>query len=284
MLEHHMDTISASLEQRALLHQLGTQAEQIVAADASFWQLQDALKALVASGFFNDWLNTQLSTFADPTAEPALWLWPRPVVARWGQVSLHLSVIEAEPERFSTCACAAILSPVCGHLACDEYQLPEHRNDVFEPALQAQWTGTRLIGVGDVLCIPAGSLKTLTPSPQHGALVCAELCHADTIAYVWNFDNQTLTAKKAVAQHPVHTQLQASAQVLAVLKHVDSIDVLSELASHPNYEVRWSAIQAIARIAPSKATPLIERATSDAHPQIQAAARRTLQSRGHSHS
>lgn len=58
-----------------------------------------------------------------------------------------------------------------------------------------------------------------------------------------------------------------------------SLDQLHELACHPCHMVRWSAMQAVARIDGSMAMVLIRKAVDDPHPGVRSAARRVIEKR-----
>jgi hypothetical protein len=244
-----------------------------------FWALQGPLQDLVSSGFFSRWVNDRLGEMRNRPDDPGLWFWPQFDVYRSDELDLSVQVVD-EPPPLRTSVGAALYVPIRRALRCQLYEVPPHRNDVFDPSIQLIPTSAPSVGEGEALRTPPDVIVDLQPADACAPVAVAALVLPIARTFRWMFDRTSLQAIRATDASTATVQMRAAAEVLGHFKDPASIGVLVEQTRSPHHTVRWAALQNIARIDAAVALPLLEHALADPTPQIHAAASRTLQQHG----
>jgi hypothetical protein len=106
----------------------------------------------------------------------------------------------------------------------------------------------------------------------------ARLCLAlrPSTGQAWVFDRATLRASFPMLGSRDDSGSIALCRIVAALAEHRALPMLLDLAAHPSHAVRWAAIQAIGKLDGAEARRLLDRAATDPHPHIRAAAQRTL--------
>jgi hypothetical protein len=92
----------------------------------------------------------------------------------------------------------------------------------------------------------------------------------------WLFDRSTLRASYPVLESGEASGCITLCQMVAAMTERRALPMLLELTDHASHAVRWSAIQAIGKLDGREGRRLLDRAVTDAHPHIRAAASRAL--------
>jgi hypothetical protein len=232
---------------------------------------------LVASGYFLTWVNENLSRLVAKPDEAGLWFLPQFNVKRAKGLSLSIAVVTATPT-IVTSSEAALISPIGRQdLKCDLYRIPPYANEIFDPELQLSHAGSISISRGEVFEIRTDQVQDFRAAEGLAPAVAAVLSGPIVSRFKWSFDRSTLRALASADADSADMQLRAASDLLGHVGDPSSLDLLQSLAEHANHAVRWNAIQNMVRIDPAAARDWLIRATSDPHPHIKAAAKKTLQ-------
>ncbi len=243
----------------------------------SFWSLRDEFGILALSGFFLGWVNRHLAELIRSPSEAGLWFWPQFNIHEANGLTLSVAAL-AEQSTIQTHAEPAMYTPIDGQdLHCHRYRLPPHVNDVFDPAIVLEPTGSRTVKRGEVLEVWPDQVYDFQATTKEQPVVAAVLQAPVSMRFKWSFHRSSLKALAAVDADAADTQLRATCDLLGQLGDPSSLEILEGLIGHNHHGVRWSAIQNIVRINPAAARSLLERSVTDPHPHIQAAAAKTLQ-------
>jgi hypothetical protein len=94
--------------------------------------------------------------------------------------------------------------------------------------------------------------------------------------FAWSYSRDTLVASRLSAGTIGNDALITGIQVLGSLGGLGQIETMVELLSHRLHNVRWEAAKAIAKLDMDEGIRQISKLTNDTHPEIRAAAQKTL--------
>jgi hypothetical protein len=96
----------------------------------------------------------------------------------------------------------------------------------------------------------------------------------------WAFRREDGRAFQPIVASPIDSNLVSMIEALGAMERSASAGILNKLTEHPQYFIRWAAMQALSRIAPDEAIVALARAAEDPHPHIRNAANKALRKRG----
>lgn len=96
--------------------------------------------------------------------------------------------------------------------------------------------------------------------------------------FEWSFSRQSLKPVKVSSLRAADSNLTTIFDLLAAVGSPQSVDPLTPYAKHELHFIRWQAIKTIGSIDPRYGLELTERAATDEHPHVRAAAKATLDS------
>lgn len=171
--------------------------------------------------------------------------------------SIHMAVVSDKP------------------LAYDLYALPaRYDNEVFQE-LQLEHLGRRRLEPLTSAFIDASRHVVVFEDSDEATIL--KLQSPFTYPFEWAFDLESLRAWQVTSTILEDTQLVHICEAIAALGAAKHAGPLEQALAHPRHHVRWSALQAIARLDGRRARPHLESAVSDRHPHIRAAARFALE-------
>ncbi|WP_250626066.1 HEAT repeat domain-containing protein [Pinirhizobacter soli] len=169
-----------------------------------------------------------------------------------------------------------LICPITDHpLQVHHYELPNGINlDVFDSKARLKFKESRLYKCGDIIKVD-GRLDAIDVTTSASAMVL-KLTSRHFASQQWAFDRERLSAQQCIASEIVDSELVSLSGVLGAMRAHASIDVLKKLANHRRHFVRWSALQALAKISAAEASPLVAAAISDPHIHVRNAAKKAL--------
>jgi hypothetical protein len=241
----------------------------------TFWLCEDVIGKLLAEGSLSDWINGQLGALlADPQFVGS-WTATEAVLHQGSTWTLSVAIFDT-PRRFvHALPRLALYAPLSAELVADRYRLPiGFRNDVFDPSMRLEPSGTVRAARGELLRLETDRYAYDFQLPQ--PLPVLRFVSASLRPLEWLFSKSTLQAWQANDAELSSTQLRVAAYVLGKIAHHSSIAPLRDLAKHPHHAVRWAAIQNLGRLSRSEALGKIREAVNDPHPHVRRAAQKTL--------
>jgi len=172
----------------------------------------------------------------------------------------------------------AMYAPISGgSVAFDLYHLPRNFDgDCFSPEIILDPPVHELV-MPSVTIVNNARLNVADIfSPTNRPQVVLMLESAAFGGLRWSFDRLTRKALSLSAQNPSDTSVEIILELLAAVRSPESIPVIEALTSHPMHFVRWRAVQTIGAIDVDAGIRHATTATSDAHPHVRDAARKTL--------
>ena len=94
---------------------------------------------------------------------------------------------------------------------------------------------------------------------------------------IWRFDPETLLPSYAIAANPRSSRLQFAASLLSKLGSAEDVSALEGLLEYPDHFVRWSVVKNIMALDEDRGMRALRVATSDPHPHVSRAAKRSLE-------
>ncbi len=160
-------------------------------------------------------------------------------------------------------------------LIVDRYQ-PSHDvdNDVFDPQVTLLLPKREVYVPGSVCVIDTtkGIFDFLVESPTFVMILSGRVRRA----IQWVFSRHTLQAVHAIPSSDNDARMAAIISALAAMRSHTSIATLYGLTTHASHFVRWSALQALARLNPEAAKASLQRATKDTHPHVRSASEKAI--------
>lgn len=247
-----------------------------------FWDATPVFRRLLHSPALTAFLNDQLERLATGFATVSstrVGAGERCLLLRTNGCGLAMHIIRAEPRPARLYGMT--VHRLVGHLSGPpvlihryEQTRPEP-HDVLAPARTLAAPKASRLGPGHVFAQQAARDVVAVSAPD-GPAVLVILESPPVVPFIWEYDAATLAPVRLIAGSLTASRLEYLALMLGRMGHRASIPQLSRLATHHNYGVRWAAIQAIAALDGSTGLDLVHGALDDPHPQIRAAARRTL--------
>ena len=148
---------------------------------------------------------------------------------------------------------ASILIPNAGL-----HELPRRSLDRGSACLMPAGLGIRLISSGQ----PTWTLS-----------IFQEPC----LPFIWQYDMTTKCPVRSISAETATTRIELSLRLLAELGDAPDEAVLASLFGHSAHHVRWQAAATLVRLDETRGLAAIEALTTDVHPQVRAAAGRTLE-------
>ena len=160
-------------------------------------------------------------------------------------------------------------------LVVDRYK-PSHDidNDVFDPQVTLQLPKRKVYLPGSICVVDTrkGLFDFLVESPTFVMILSGRVRRA----IQWVFSRHTLQAVHAVPGNSNDAHIAAMIGALTAMGSATSIATLYKLTAHSSHFVRWSALQALARLNPEAAKASLQRATKDAHPHVRSASEKAI--------
>ena len=160
-------------------------------------------------------------------------------------------------------------------LVVDCYQ-PSHDidNDVFDPQVSLLQPVRKVYAPGSVCTVDVhkGLFDFLVESPTFVMILSGRVRRA----IQWVFSRHTLQAVHAVPSNATDAHIAAMIYALTAMGSPTSISTLYALTTHASHFIRWSALQALARLNPEAAKASLLRATKDAHPHVRSASEKAI--------
>ena len=153
------------------------------------------------------------------------------------------------------------------------WQVPERRNDVFDPALRATAMPAVVLAPGEAVAFRAGTDAYEVSAEAGVAAVALTAAGAHAVPLAWQCDRATgrpLRAEPARTEWLLIRELLTFAEMIGDASLAPALD---EVADHPSHFIRWAAGKAATRVAPDGGRAAMLRLAGDEHPQIRAAAR-----------
>lgn len=149
-----------------------------------------------------------------------------------------------------------------------KYKLPPAMiHDQFNPTLKLNLNDVEHCELvpGEILYLNSKNyLYDFQPTQQCIALKL----HSPFTCLQWMFDRKNGHAIQAIAANQTSSELMSIASALTEMPTHETVTILYELANHPEFFVRWHALQQIARLSREAAVKLIKKFSHDPHPQI----------------
>ena len=248
------------------------------ADDNYFFDLHKILTQLAFDcPFLMDTMNAQLSMIlrepwrASPTWRPACVM---PLEEKKWRFEYGLMPTKTDFIHSQVChAMIAVIGP--GPLVVDRYK-PSHDidNDVFDPQVTLLLPKREVYVPGSVCAIDTtkGIFDFLVESPTFVMILSGRVRRA----IQWIFSRHTLQAVHAILSSDNDAHIAAMISALAAMRSNTSIATLYALTTHSSHFIRWSALQALARLNPEAAKASLQRATKDKHPHVRSASEKAI--------
>jgi len=251
-----------------------------------FIACKDAFDDLLLNGDLTNYLNSELSkSLGDPayypTAGPerSLMIIDRPEYKAFLIFLSQIDIATSEQRRFIAGATGhQMIGCISGSpITFMKFRQPNPEPcEVFDRERGLIREADVVIAAGQTVVFEA-SRDAFCPTKSDASLVLrlttTHLCHTR-----WDYDKRTGEPIRAVAASLVDSRVDFAVRTLGRVGNAASVPVLVNLCDHPAHFIRWSAIQALAMLAPDKAVSMLESARRDVHPHIREAAHRTLES------
>ena len=243
---------------------------------ASFWDLEPALRQLLAGPFATQALNAELQNLVAHPAYTGPWRPNQLTLHRGRGFALVLHLFESSRRYVHSQPFLAMVSPLAGApLTYTRYQFPvDYRNEIFNPGLRIHTPVIGEVAAGEVLCMHSD--RYLYDFHLEAAVPMLRLTTAPFHSMEWLFNRETGYAWQANDSEITATQLRVAAYILGKLADPSSVEPLKQLTEHPHHAVRWAAVQSLGRINRSAAVEKLQASLDDPHPHIRRAAAKTL--------
>ncbi|HEX3895757.1 MAG TPA: HEAT repeat domain-containing protein [Rudaea sp.] len=160
-------------------------------------------------------------------------------------------------------------------LVVDRYK-PSHDidNDVFDPQVALLLPKRKVYAPGSICVVDTrkGLFDFLVESPTFVMILSGRVRRA----IQWVFSRHTLQAVHAIPGNPNDAHIAEMIGALTAMGSATSIATLYALTAHSSHVIRWSALQALARLNPEAAKASLQRATKDAHPHVRSASEKAI--------
>jgi hypothetical protein len=160
-------------------------------------------------------------------------------------------------------------------LVVDRYR-PSHDidNDVFDPQVKLLLPKRKVYAPGSVCVVDTrkGLFDFLVESPTFVVKLSGRVRRA----IQWVFSRHTLQAVHTVPGNSSDAHIAEMIGALTAMGSATSIATLYALTTHNSHFIRWSALQALARLNPEAAKASLQRATKDAHPHVRSASEKAI--------
>lgn len=214
---------------------------------------------------------------ADGAFQSAGWDFRQLVLAEGKSWVLLCSLFEEPLEHIYSSpvqALVGVLGPAT--LVCDRYRLPPtHRPAVLDTNETLSFEGTSAIRPFEYFVLDGATRTYDFHAFEPTLLVRLFLPRSDALHHI--YDRATLHPWLAQAGDPASTQIVCLLQALALLGDMSSVAHVDKASRHPHHFVRWAAIQAMSCIDAARAGEQVRAALGDEHPDIQDAARRSVE-------
>lgn len=253
------------------------------------WACADLLRAMDARGAFRQILNAEIRDMPR-AARPV----PRRLVPLVYDANFTLSVLTVRKRSTSGHAAPTSAEAVRDHaeagilyvlgpsavtfMVAEQPDVREH--EVFDPSKRIGPARPQTVAPGGTLNIVPGRTIVADMSSKSDTVV---LCLCGTAQYPisWAYDARSGTPVRPHSASMHVTRLEYALAVLSELGGSDrerSVALVTALLEHPTYFIRWRAVHALNALSPEKAFESLKRlASTDPHPHVRDAARRTLE-------
>ena len=124
-----------------------------------------------------------------------------------------------------------------------------------------------------------GNKETILFSPTSKKTDLLLILQSCPIApFQWLFDNKSLAPVEMYETDVMSSHMIFLQNILSILGDEESVEFLMKTSKHPQFNIRWNALENIAAIDVSTAEKLAKEYTKDPHYMIREAAKTTLDS------
>ncbi|MEM7308567.1 MAG: HEAT repeat domain-containing protein [Planctomycetota bacterium] len=278
---------SARIQTSSSLERFWGALDRLVSpADAeSFWLVEEAFGELVRSDFLRSLVTAELTAMnRDGRHIPHGGLTELDLAVFQGdKASLALRIVEPStetPERLYSRCEHTLMCPLPLDGASDFRFESFLQPDPFPAELLD--TSRRLVPRG-VRSVPPGAIERIRLGydlfralPTEVPTVLLFLVSRTSSPIQWEYDLETLLPVRAISSSAAASRLQFTARMLSELGDASSLEALSPLLTHPAHYVRWSAVQAIARLDRGAGLRALAQLCDDDHPHVRNAAESAL--------
>lgn len=245
-------------------------------APDTFWQLQDAFRALVLGGGLAALFNRELRRLLDNPNYMGHWRPNQMMLNRGYGHALSIWLFDQPRRYIHSTPFYGMFAPLGAEsLHYDVYRLPQgYRNAQFDPEIRLEPAGSGFTAPGGVLLLQSD--QYVYDFKVERPLAVAKFTSASYQTLEWLFERDSLRAWQANDSELVSTQLRVAAYILGRLGAGSSIEALQALGSHRNHSVRWAAVQNLGRLDREAALERLRQTLDDPHPHLRRAAAGTL--------
>lgn len=165
-----------------------------------------------------------------------------------------------------------------GPLSVSRYLLPDIEDpSVLDKSMALTATDSTEVSPGEVFSKNGDTtvidVRSETSRPAF-TLRLNTIPHGD---YEWAFDRSSLMPIRISGVRQFESNITTIFDLLQAARVSSSVEHVLPFVDHRMHFIRWKAIQTIGAIDPIAGLAQVEKATADSHPEVRAAARRTLE-------
>lgn len=148
-------------------------------------------------------------------------------------------------------------------------------NDVFDPTKKLETLGDTALEPGEAIALRA-AVDAYDIVAQDAAAIALIAASPYMVDLEWHYERATLRPKRLEPVRNSWLRLRELLRFGEALGAPDLIGALEALIPHPSHFIRWSAARLAMGLSPERGTEVMRALVDDPHPQLQAAARKTL--------
>jgi hypothetical protein len=178
-------------------------------------------------------------------------------------------------ESLHTLAADAIILVLAGPLNVELYETDVKDFSIFDPTKKLKSCSTASFSAGETFRIVAGEqVVRFLKGGQPALSLC--LSSAVQLDLTWEYDPVTLLPARLLADNLQTSRIEYAVKILGQVGTADSVAVLQDLFLHPAHYVRWAVAKSIMAIDEDAGMQILQCAARDRHPEVRAAASRSL--------
>lgn len=189
---------------------------------------------------------------------------------------------QAHESHANEMACYAVDFLTCnlgpGILEFQIYETPDTQdNRLFDRTQKPRLVDQRCLQVGEVIGVRAGKdiLRMVDdPSPDVYQMHCVSTTTSSTL--VWHYDVATREPLYCTAGNQMSSRLEIAIAVLTRMAGSKALPAIRGLCDHEDHFVRWTAVRSAIALDRHGSLDILERAQTDEHPHVRAAASKML--------
>jgi hypothetical protein len=99
----------------------------------------------------------------------------------------------------------------------------------------------------------------------------------NSLDFSWEYDAKSLKPIRIVLYNQNLGRLKTSIEILTNIGDIHSINLVTQFCSHKSHFIRWKAVNSLINIDYEKGIDILKSMISDSHPEIQLAAKKSLE-------